>query len=110
MISSETLIFLLTSPLVSIKNDDLLLEAVSTNSTAILEIILWHDPTVINLEIEGMRTLLMASFYSSSLDLTTPLFLLENGADPNPGIAAHMSPFSFTIGAQKLVPVIEKMI
>ena len=55
-----------------------------------------------------MTTFLTTSFSSS--DPTIPEFLLDNGADPNLGTVAHMSPLFFSIGAQQPLPVFVKMV
>ncbi len=107
--STETLTYLLTTfPTAPIKEDPILLAALETQSIPILTLVLHHDPTIINHELEGMRTLLSSSFSSS--DPTIPTLLLDNGADPNLGIAVHMSPLYFAIRAQQPLPVIEKMV
>ena len=107
--STETISYLLTTlPQMSVKEDSILLAALETRSIPILTLLLQHEPTVINHELEGMTTLLTTSFSSS--DPTIPGFLLDNGADPNLGTVAHMSPLFFAIGAQQPLPVIIKMV
>ena len=92
----------------SIKDDSILLAALESRSIPIITILLQHEPTVINHELEGMTTLLTNSFSYS--DPAIPNFLLNNGANPNIGIVAHMSSLFFAIGAPQPLQVITKML